>query len=363
MSQRAIRTITFSSLYPNGTSPNHGIFVENRLRHLLDSGEASTRVVAPVPLFPFRAKIFGRYARLAEVPRVEERNGIQVHHPRYPVVPKIGMTIAPASLFMACLPLLRRLRRRRDFDLIDAHYFYPDGVAATMLGKIMKKPVVITARGTDINLIPSHPMARRQIQWAARDAEGIVAVSEALKDALVALGVRPERVSVLRNGVDLTTFRPENREQARHAFGLANPTLLSVGQLIERKANDLIVGALPSLPEFTLILAGDGPERRPLENLAARLGVSDRVRFLGAVPHSQLSKVYSAADILVLASSREGWPNVLLEAMACGTPVIASNVWGNPEVVTSPEAGRLMDERTSARIAQTVRMLFTRLPD
>jgi glycosyltransferase involved in cell wall biosynthesis len=363
MSQRTIRTITFTSLYPNGTSPNHGIFVENRLRHLLDSGQASTRVVAPVPWFPFGAKIFGRYAPLAGVPRVEERIGVRVYHPRYPVMPKIGMTIAPLGLFLACLPLFRRLQRQQDFELIDAHYFYPDGVAAVMLGKALKKPVVITARGTDINLIPGHLMARRQIQWAARSAGAVVAVSEALKDAMVALGIGPERVTVLRNGVDLVIFRPEERMQARQELGLTRPTLLSVGQLIERKANELIVGALPSLPEFTLLLAGEGPERRRLENLAATLGVSDRVRFIGAIPHRQLSKIYSAADILVLASSREGWPNVLLEAMACGTPVIASKVWGNPEIVAAPEAGCLMEERTAECIATTVRTLFARLPD
>lgn len=273
------------------------------------------------------------------------------------------MSLAPTLLFAACLPVLRRLRRERDFDLIDAHYFYPDGVAAAMLGKALGKPVVITARGTDVNFIPRFTIPRLQIKWAAHNAAGIVVVSRALKDALIALGVEANDIAVLRNGVDLELFSPRDRKRAREHLNLASPTLLSVGQLIERKANDLVIGALPSLPGFTLLLVGEGPERNRLANLALRLGVADRVRFIGAVPHRELAEIYSAADILVLASSREGWPNVLLESMACGTPVVASNIWGNPEVVAAPEAGCLMEERTSAGVATAVQRLFARMPD
>ena len=363
MNDRMIRTVVFTTLFPNEVTPNHGVFVENRLEHLRRSGRISARVVAPVPWFPFDSKIFGRYAAMARVPQVEERFGLKIWHPRYPVIPKVGMASAPLLLFAASLPVLRRLQREEDFDLIDAHYFYPDGVAAVMLAKAMKKPVVITARGTDVNLIPNHLMPRLQIQWAARRAACVIAVSQALKDALITLQIPPHHVHVLRNGVNLEIFRPLDRSAAREQLGLRTPTLLSVGQLIERKANDLVIGALPSLPEFTLLLAGDGPQRGQLENLADRLGVRDRIRFLGSVPHQDLPRVYSAADILVLASSREGWPNVLLEAMACGTPVVASNVWGNPEVVSASAAGLLMEERTSNCLAQTVRKLMSQLPD
>jgi glycosyltransferase involved in cell wall biosynthesis len=136
-----------------------------------------------------------------------------------------------------------------------------------------------------------------------------------------------------------------------------------VGGPIARKANDLTIRALAELPGHDLLLAGEGPERGALEALATGLGVGDRVRFLGRVPHHDLAETYSAADALVLASSREGWANVLLEAMACGTPVVASNVWGTPEVVAAPEAGQLMPERTPAGAAGAIKALFANLPD
>jgi glycosyltransferase involved in cell wall biosynthesis len=272
------------------------------------------------------------------------------------------MSAAPALLAAASLPVLTRLQEQRDFDLIDAHYFFPDGVAAIRLGRRLKKPVVITARGTDVNLIPELPGPRRMIQEAAREAAGIIAVSQALKDAIVGLGIPGERVTVLRNGVDLDLFQPHARDETRARLGLSGPTLLSVGHLIERKGHELVIGALPSLPGYRLLIAGDGPERARLERLSHALKVENRVSFLGALPHERLHKIYAAADALVLASSREGWPNVLLESMACGTPVVASNIWGNPEVVSRPEAGVLMGERSAAGVAEGVRRLFGALP-
>jgi len=272
------------------------------------------------------------------------------------------MPLAPISLFAATLPLIRQYKRIADFDLIDAHYFYPDGVAAVLLGQALGKPVVITARGTDVNLIPRYFIPRRLIRYAARYAAGIIAVSQALKDAMVALGIAPERIAVLRNGVDLEMFRPGDREAARTALGTGGPTLLSVGHLIERKGHDLTIAALSRLQGHPLLIAGDGPERARLRALASALGVADRVRFLGSVPHQELANLYTAADALVLSSSREGWPNVLLEAMACGTPVIASAIWGNPEIVSRPEAGLLTRARTPDGIAEAVQALLRAPP-
>jgi teichuronic acid biosynthesis glycosyltransferase TuaC len=357
-----IRTLTFTTLYPNAAQPHHGVFVENRLRHLLGTGDVLTRVVAPIPWFPFRGRMFGRYSDAASVTDVELRNSIEVHHPRYLVIPKVGMSVAPTSMYYATLGPIKRLLEQENCDIIDAHYFYPDGVAAIMLGHALNIPVVVTARGTDINLIPDHLVPRRQIQSAARKAAGIVAVSQALANGLVALGVPSERITVLRNGVDLDTFRPQNRELARKAMGISGPTLLSVGHLIERKGHDIAISALPALSDYSLLVAGDGPDRSRLGALAARLGVSERVRFLGIVRHEHLRQVYEAADALVLASSREGWPNVLLESMACGTPVVASAIWGNPEVVCRPEAGVLMEARTPEGVVEGVERLFRRLP-
>ena len=359
---RPIRILTFSTLYPNSEQPTHGVFVENRLRHLISTGEVISRVVAPIGWVPFDSAIFGRHASIARVPTKESRFGITVHHPRFLVIPKLGMSAAPALLYSGTLRVLKRLMAEEEFDLIDAHYFYPDGVAATMLGHALSRPVVITARGTDLNLIPQYRLARLWIERGIRRSAHMIAVSQALKDALVSLRAPPEKVTVLRNGVDLQAFHPRGRVDARQRHALSGPTLISVGHLIERKAHDLVVAAMPLLPEYTLLVIGDGPERGALARQIEHLGLGARVRLMVAVPHERLQEYYVAADALVLASSREGWPNVLLEAMACGTPVVASNIWGNPEVVAAPEGGRLMGERTAEGIAGAVRELFSNLP-
>jgi teichuronic acid biosynthesis glycosyltransferase TuaC len=361
--RRPIRIVTFSTLYPNAVQSNHGVFVENRLRHLVGSTKVSARVVAPVPWFPFGAAAFGRYGQLAKVPSRETRFGLDVVHPRYPVLPKIGMSLAPLFLYAFVKPVLARLiRTGGDFDLLDAHYFFPDGVAAVMLGRAFGKPVTITARGTDINLIPRYRLARRMIRWAAERADGLITVCAALKDELVHLGIPPERIRILRNGVDLEVFRPIHPQQARRPLAVSGPVLASVGSLIPRKGHDLVIKALENLPDVTLLIAGEGPEQAALARLAAATGVASRVRFLGSIPHDRLREIYSAADALVLASSREGWPNVLLESMACGTPVIASNVWGAPEVVTAPEAGLLLRARSASAIADATRALLAAPP-
>jgi teichuronic acid biosynthesis glycosyltransferase TuaC len=361
---KPLRILTFSTLYPNGAQPNHGVFVENRLRHLVGTGQVESVVVAPVPYFPAGIPGFDRWGVYSRVPGVEIRHGLTVHHSRYPVIPKVGANVAPWLLAAGSMRTIGDLiRGGYDFDLIDAHYMYPDGVAAAWMGHRLKKPVIVTVRGTDVNLIPRHRFRRHLIRRALRQLSGVIAVSEALKEAVVEIGHRPEDVTVLRNGVDLKLFAPLDRAAARQRLSLKGPTLLSVGHLIERKGHDLVIRALADLGGYELLIVGEGPERDALMRLAGRLGVNSRVRFLGAQPHALLPSFYGAADALVLASSREGWANVLLEGMACGTPVVASNIWGNPEVVRSPDAGRLMAERTPAALASAVRSLFASLPD
>ncbi|HKQ25288.1 MAG TPA: glycosyltransferase family 4 protein [Burkholderiales bacterium] len=358
-----MKILTFSTLYPNAARPRHGIFVETQLRQQLASGQVESMVVAPVPWFPSRNPRFGEYAVQASAPREERRHGIQILHPRYLVLPKIGMTLAPFLLAQSLKPVIKRVLAEYRFDLIDAHYFYPDGVAAVLLGRHFGKPVVITALGTDVNLISSYRLPRRMILWAARHAAGIITVARALKDKLVALGVPAGRIEVLRNGVDLELFRPVDRETWRSRFGFRRTTLLSVGNLVPLKGHDLAIRALRLLPEMDLVIIGDGPERTALGVLAHELGVADRVTFHGVMGQEDLRHYFGAADALVLASSREGWANVLLESMACGTPVIASRVGGTPEVVTAPEAGLMMAERTPEALADAVRRLFENYPD
>jgi teichuronic acid biosynthesis glycosyltransferase TuaC len=359
-----MKLLTFSSLFPNPVKPSHGIFVETRLRYLLGSGKVTSKVVAPVPWFPSTNPRFGDYAGFPKVPRREVRSGIEVTHPRYLVIPKFGMTAAPWLMAQACKAEIGRIiDEGYDFDAIDAHYFYPDGVAAVMLGKYFNKPVVVTSRGTDINLIPQYALPRKQLLWAASNASAMITVCNALRDEMIGLGIDGSRIVPLRNGVDLERFQPGDRRAARARLGMDGFTAISVGLLDPRKAHDVTIGALPMLPDVKLLIAGTGPERKNLEAQASRLGVADRVTFLGGVPQTELKDYYNAADAMILSSSREGWANVLLESMACGTPVVASNVWGTPEVVAAPEAGVLMKERTSQGVADGVMALRANYPD
>jgi glycosyltransferase involved in cell wall biosynthesis len=370
MNNKPLRVLVFSSLYPSSTRPAHGIFVETRLRELLRTGEIEARVLAPVPWFFSTHPRYGEKARMAATPARETRNGLDVLHPRFPVIPKVGMTLAPLLLALASIgPMRRMIREGYDFDVIDAHYYYPDGVAAAWLARHFGKPLAITARGTDLNLIPQYALPRRMMQWAAGRAQASIGVCSALVDVLHGWRVDPARLHVMRNGVDLHRFSPQPDAALRASTGLApgqGPLLLSVGHLIERKGHHLVIEALAVLrqthPEARLVIIGEGEERGRLQTLAQSLGVADRVTLTGALAQTALPAWYSSADALVLASSREGWANVLLEAMACGTPVVATRIWGTPEVVAAPEAGELLDERSGDALARGIERLLARAP-
>ncbi|MEO8300269.1 MAG: glycosyltransferase family 4 protein [Rhizomicrobium sp.] len=359
----SISILTTSTLFPNSLQPSHGIFVETRLRRLLAGGKVTARVLAPVPWAP-PGLPGAEMKKLRAIPDFEHRNGLDVDHPRYVVVPKVGMHLAPHTLYRA---MRHRLRQLLDagvkIDLIDAHYFYPDGVAATWLGAEFNLPVVITARGTDINLIPEFPRPRRLILEAAQNAAAMITVCQALKDRLVELGAPPSKITVLRNGVDLEIFHVKDRDALRSRLGVSGLVLAAVGLLIERKGQHLVIEALSQVPDATLLLAGSGPDRQKLEALCAHLGVKDRVRFMGSVDQKSLCDIYNCADISILASSREGWANVLLESMACGTPVLGSSVWGTPEVIASPDAGLLLKSRDAQGIVSGIGQLRRAMPD
>jgi teichuronic acid biosynthesis glycosyltransferase TuaC len=361
-----VKILTFSTLFPNNRQPSHGIFVENRLRQLLTyAPDIDATVVAPVPWFPSDNPRFGSYAEFARVQQHERRHGIEVWHPKYPVIPKIGMHLTPWLMYQSARGTVRRLLDDGfDFDLIDAHYFFPDGVAAMQLAQEFDRPFVVTGRGTDLNLIPQYPAARAKIQRVAEAAAHMITVAGALKDYLVEMGVAEGRVSVLRNGIDLNFFRPaEQRQLSREALGFdARPTLLSVGHLIERKGHHLAIEAMRELPDMQLVIAGDGPEAPALRRLVAQWSLGERVRFVGRLSQDRLREYYQAADALILASSREGWANVLLESMACGTPVVATPVDGTPEVVAATAAGQLTSDRSAAALVAALRRLFDDLP-
>ncbi len=365
-----IRTLLFSTLYPSAQRPLHGIFVETRLRELLKTGEVHATVVAPVPWFPWTGARWGDYARFARTPVRETRHGVEVLHPRYLLPPKVGMTPAPVLLALGALRAVRRLQGEgRGFDLIDAHYYYPDGVAAALLGRWLGKPVVITARGSDLNLISQYVLPRRQLQWAASQAGASIGVSAALVERMRSLGFDAQRLHVMRNGVNLQQFEAMPAAAMRQLLGLTGrPLLLTVGNLLAHKGHGLVIEALallraePAWADARLLVVGAGPDEASFKAQAQALGLADAVRWVGQVPHTELKQWYSAADALVLASSREGWPNVLLEAMACGTPVVASDVGGVREIVQAAPGSHVVAQRSPAAFASALSALLASPP-
>jgi teichuronic acid biosynthesis glycosyltransferase TuaC len=361
-----IKTLLFSTLYPSSARPVHGIFVETRLRELLKSGLVQTQVVAPVPWFPSTHPRFGAWARMAATPAQEFRNGVQVHHPRYLLPPKVGQNIAPYVLAAGALPTIRKLISDGfDFDVIDAHFFYPDGVAASIIARKLGKPFVCTARGSDITLYRQFNTPNRLIRKTLAASSANIGVCTDLVDQMVELGADKAKSHTLRNGVDLERFHVMDRTEARRQLGLPGEglVLVSVGHLVEVKGHHLVIELLSSLPaSVRLVIVGSGVWLDRLKALALSLGVQDRVTFAGLQPNERLKTYYSAADALVLASSREGWANVLLEAMACGTPVVATRVNGTPEVVASPHAGRLADQRDVPHLQKALEALLANYP-
>ncbi|MEM8771638.1 MAG: glycosyltransferase [Pseudomonadota bacterium] len=350
-----MRFLVFSTLYPNAAAPTHGVFVENRLRAFLRDYDGDVKVIAPVPWFPFKHARFGKYARFAQAPHREIRHGLDVRHPRYLIPPKAAMRISPDALASSLRQSIHQLTEENwDFDFIDAHYAYPDGVAATKIAAELGKPVVVTARGSDVTLIPDFAAPRARLLETMNKADALIAVAGALKGNMVALGANEQKIRVLRNGVDLDLFKPSDQARAKAQFNVTGPTIASVGHLVERKGHDLVIRAAATIPNVNLLIAGDGEERRELTRLANALNIADRVHFLGAIAHERLPDLYSASDLLVLASSREGWPNVLLEAMACGARCIATKAGGSAEVISSADAGEIVPERTSGALAEAI---------
>jgi len=363
----SLRVLVFSSLYPSASRPRHGIFVETRLRQVLATGSIEARVVAPVPWFPARHRVFGIYGSWAATPKREERYGIPVLHPRYPMLPKLGVASQPYAMALAGLRAYEALKREGfECDVVDAHYFYPDGVAAGLLSRWIARPFVITARGSDLNVIAGGRFARSRIVAAGNRAHRVLCVSEALRRRAIDIGLPSDRIEVSPNGVDTFLFVMRDREASRARLGiseLAGPVMLCVGNLVPEKGHALALEALSRLETGSLVIVGDGSQRRLLAERARHLHVGDRVVFMEAMSQQRLADAYNAADVLVHPSLREGWPNVLLEAMACGLPIVATDVGGVREIVVEGRTGTIVTSRSPSAMAAAIAALLQNMPN
>lgn len=338
------RIVTFTNLFPNRVQPTHGLFVFERMRRVAAAGGFSWRVVAPIPqvCWPLCR---GTYRLQATVPGRETWQGVEVEHPRYRHWPGLSMRRQARAMAAGARSVLQRLAAEGPL-VLDAHYLWPDGVAAALLAEELGLPFAWTARGSDANVLADDPVVRAALRRHAPRATFVAAVSAALADRVAEVtGLPREQVLVVRNGVDLERFATGDRAAARTALGLpvTGRYLLGVGRLVAGKGFGVAAAALAQLPpDVQLLLVGDGPERAAL---AAAGG--GRVQFLGTRSPAEVALAYQAADLLVLPSEREGWPNVVTEALASGLRVLATPVGGIPEILDHPVPG---DERLGALV-------------
>jgi glycosyltransferase involved in cell wall biosynthesis len=341
-----MRVLVLSSVFPNPRQPTLGVFVRERMKRVAKRCEVV--VVAPRPWFPFDRVVRPQWC---DIPAAEEQDGLRVYHPRVLSVPGTLKFLDGVLYAASLLRFLSELRTRFPFDLIDAHFAYPDGLAGVLLGRAFRCPVVITLRGSIVRL-STYPLHRPQLRFALGRAARVIAVSQSLKGVAVGLGIAPEKVRVIANGVDTTRFYPRDREEARRHLGLPTDRtiLLSVGGLNEGKGHHRVAGLLPNLlrhhPDLLfVIVGGERPSDtvRPLLNrLVEQQGLARHVLVAGERPHEEIPFWLASADLLCLATRSEGWANVLLEASACGRPGVTTRVGGNAEVLPDDRFGLLV---------------------
>lgn len=359
------RVLSLSTLFPNAVNPRFGIFVAKSLEALQRDTHWQVTLINPIGLPPVA---FGRYGRLAPAAQGGREFGFDVHRPTFRLIPKIGGRLNPKLIARAILPLVRQLHAENPFDLVDAQFFYPDGSAAMHIAEALDLPFTAKARGADIHYWGARSYGREALQHISRKSAGMLAVCEALKDDMAMLGMDRDKIAVHYTGIDRDLFRPLDhvglRTRLADTFDVPlNPDdqlLLTVGALIERKGQAYVIRALGRLPEARLMLVGQGEDEASLRALANEIGVADRVHFLGALGPEMLPPLYTAADAMVLPSASEGLANAWVEALACGTPIVITDVGGAREVVRGPDAGVIIT-RTARAVRGGIELVLDRL--
>lgn len=356
-----MRVLSIATLFPNPVKPSFGIFVGNQMRAVLAQGDVDLTVVSPIGIPPWPLCLREPYGRLRAIPETGDVSGFSVYYPKFTTYPKFGGDSNPGRIADAVLPLVRKLHAKQPFDLVDAQFFFPDGPAAAIIARELELPLTIKSRGADIHFWGQRLQARAQMIDASNQAAGLLTVSAALRQDMITLGMPANRITVHYTGLDREKFHPMERGAARALVSAMpnlqiwseGPLLVTPGALIPRKGQAIVIEALTRLPEARLALAGVGEDEARLRALVKRLGVDDRVQFLGLVDHELLPHVLCAADVLVLPSASEGLANVWVEGLACGTPIVIPDIGGAREIVSDESAGRIAD-RTPEAIASAV---------
>ncbi|HYI39778.1 MAG TPA: glycosyltransferase [Allosphingosinicella sp.] len=354
-----LRVLVLTSRFPDGARPNLGNFIERQTVELASRPGVEAAVIAPIGRRLFRPSSAASVA-VEALPEQEAWKGIVVHRPRYTHFPSLP-SLRPGILARRVIPLARSLRERFPFDVVSAEFSWPDGPAAMAVGRALGVPVAIKARGMEFERRAETASTRRQLLASGLSAQRLLAVSGSVREAMIAIGLPPERIAVHYPAVDCELFRPGDGAEAKARLGLSGPLLLAVGNLIPEKGHALAVEALARIDGATLIVAGSGPERAALLARAESLGLKPRVRLLGSLPHALLPALYAAADVTIHPSLVEGFGNARLESLACGTPLVTTAVGDAASIVDRRAAGRIVEPDPHA-IAEAVKGLIADPP-
>jgi glycosyltransferase involved in cell wall biosynthesis len=361
----AMRILVVSHMFPSSLAPDD-VFIYNQVKALMDQG-VEVRVLQPVPWAPGCLRWKEKWRRYHAIARETSWNGMEIQRVSYPHPPtEVLQPFASALLIAPLLLALRSVRRTFDFQVIHAHTLTPDGFASVVAGHVLKKPVVVSARGSDVHTYPHRSaLARKAARFVLARGDRILAVSRELASQIAELAPRPAAVEVVCNGVDAALFSPcADKIQARSSLGIPRDALvvLAAGSLIREKGLSELIQAFERVgrerPEVRLVVVGGGPMRTELEALGRRLGGGGRVLLPGVVPNGRVADYMRAADVLLHPSHAEGLPNVVLEAMASELPVIATTVGGIPEVVVHGGTGLLCEAKDSKALEAHLRAVL-----
>ena len=349
-----LNVLLITNLFPTPLDPIRGIFTFQLAKHLRKT--CNLTVVCPLPWFPAWANIgfLEKWGDFSRIPCRYEHQGLNVYSPKYPMIPKISEAVQAALMFPALYKTVKRLHRENKFDVVNTQWLYPDGVAAALATRLLGLPHVVTALGCDANLFLKQRHKRLQISWALRQAQGITVVSDALRKVLIDKDFRKERIDVIPNGVDPGLFFPRSKADCREKLQIAEAgkLILFVGQLLEVKGVIYLIEAvnrmLAARNDFSVYCIGEGGGRQDYEAEIVRRYLEDRIHLVGNRPHSEVAIWMGAADVFCLPSIREGFPNVVLEALFSGRPVVASKVCGVPEMVNDRNGIMVLPEDSTA---------------
>lgn len=352
-----MKVLVMTSLFPNDIQPDRAVFIKQFCQKLSENAEVL--VVAPVPYFPPIVG-FKRWSHYSRIPREERLESMRVYHPRYLVIPKLEL-FTGIFYFITALRWLRRVRKQFNYDVLNVHWAYPDGFAGALLQTVFKTPVIMTVHGSDIYIYSNYPGVRRLLKWAINRVASVVAVSHALRSAIEAMGVRRNIHVIPCAAVDPKLFRILDQEDCRKGLKLPGKKriILFVGNLVAVKGVRYLLDAMKILmaarkEDVLLILVGDGSERTQLQRQARRMGLESCVLFVGKRPHEEIPLWMNSADVFCLPSLSEGMPNVVVEALACGKPVVGTQVGGVPEIVRSDRLGYMVPPEDGAALSKAI---------